>query len=1013
MAHKHSVYDTDLHFKIDNVTRNITSESGKVILMQNDHNSERFTFEIPRMVDGHDMSVCNLVEVHYINTDSANKRNQMKDVYPITDLQISPYSDDVVIGSWLISQNATMYAGTLHFLIRYACIADDNTTIDYQWFTNIYSVITIAKGIYNTDVVTDEGDSDTLAAWKAEVMAMVQPHVDSAAASAAAAANSESEAYSSANKAKLSELTASTYESYARGSADRAAKSETEAKASETKAAVSEENARASEVNAKYSEEYAANAVAQIDNLNDEVLENLREVSDAVDEYNARIGNTTFTVNLETGELEYESPDYIFYVNEETGNLEWETLHEHSNAAEALVEDIRTEKSDAIVLTASGESIVVNNSSNDQLRGLRIFGRTEQLTTTGKNLFNINADVAADYVTYMRDGDSVTITTGSELNADGYARLMFENIRVDSGKTYTISFDTDSTADVTVGWYGCAKTANLSGKTRYAVILSDITTATFSVGLLVPNITIKFSNIQIEEGTVETSYEPYTGGVASPSPSYRQRLKSIGVGKNLLQNTAKNLTYGGVTFTINDDGSVIANGTATEILFFKINSIELKKGVSYILSGCPANGNNATYSIKVDMADGSALDYGAGVTIVGDGRKDCPVNLRITQGTKVNNLVFKPMIRYADIEDGAYESYGKDDIEVGALGKNLLPNTAETRTIYGVTFTVNNDKSVTVNGTHTNAGNSDFYLFGGVADNGEYLSIPKGSIANFAGLKDSGVEIIVRVKGGTFISGNNLTDRFAERDYQLYGVFLRVNGGKTITNRTIYPLIYHADGDSTYEPYKEPQTLTALTPNGLPGIKVTDASLATYTDANGQMWCADEIDFERGVYVQRVNNVSLIASVFSYSSYKALGNCARVMLSFKDEKNYGLVKAHGISNTLRFIESFSEDTPHCYVTGNIIWVFVPIAELTEETHVGVYNYLSEKGTEFQYILATPIERSLSKEELAAYKSLHTNYPTTNVINDSGAYMELKYNADVKSYIDFKMEELRALLTVNK
>ena len=73
MSHIHSVYDGDTHFKIDPVTRQIENTSGKVILMQNDHNSERFTFEIPRTIDGHDMSQCNAVEVHYINIDAKDK----------------------------------------------------------------------------------------------------------------------------------------------------------------------------------------------------------------------------------------------------------------------------------------------------------------------------------------------------------------------------------------------------------------------------------------------------------------------------------------------------------------------------------------------------------------------------------------------------------------------------------------------------------------------------------------------------------------------------------------------------------------------------------------------------------------------------------------------------------------------------------------------------------------------------------------------------------------------------
>ena len=45
------------------------------------------------------------------------------------------------------------------------------------------------------------------------------------------------------------------------------------------------------------------------------------------------------------------------------------------------------------------------------------------------------------------------------------------------------------------------------------------------------------------------------------------------------------------------------------------------------------------------------------------------------------------------------------------------------------------------------------------------------------------------------------------------------------------------------------QKFSVSTPNGLSGIKVTNAAIANYTDANGQMWVVDEIDLERGVYV--------------------------------------------------------------------------------------------------------------------------------------------------------------------
>lgn len=162
MAHLHSVYDGDTHFIIDPITRKIKNTTSKVVLMQNDHNSERFTFELPRYIDGHDMSICNKVEVHYINIDAKDK-TQTNGIYTVTDLQLSPDSEDIVICSWLISQNATKRAGSLNFVLRYACL--DGTTIEYQWFTDIHSGVSVAASISNTETVLEEYH-DVLEQWK-------------------------------------------------------------------------------------------------------------------------------------------------------------------------------------------------------------------------------------------------------------------------------------------------------------------------------------------------------------------------------------------------------------------------------------------------------------------------------------------------------------------------------------------------------------------------------------------------------------------------------------------------------------------------------------------------------------------------------------------------------------------------------------------------------------------------------------------------------------------------------
>ena len=171
MAHMHQttdVKDTDRHLRIDPVSRNILNESGKIVLMQNDHNSERFTFDIPRYIDGHDMSLCNVVQIHYINKDSKNQY-QNSDIYLVDDLRVSPKSDDIVTGSWLVSMNATTFSGSLDFIVRFACITA-NSIIEYQWFSNICSLITVQRGILNIDTVTNFDDRDILEAWKKEIL---------------------------------------------------------------------------------------------------------------------------------------------------------------------------------------------------------------------------------------------------------------------------------------------------------------------------------------------------------------------------------------------------------------------------------------------------------------------------------------------------------------------------------------------------------------------------------------------------------------------------------------------------------------------------------------------------------------------------------------------------------------------------------------------------------------------------------------------------------------------------
>jgi hypothetical protein len=162
MAHKHVVVDTDTHFTIDKATREISTKSGNAIIMQYDHNSERFTFDLPRMIDGHDMMQCNQVQVHYINI-GATEEETNADVYDVVDLAVSTEDENTVVLSWLISGNATKFAGVLNFLIKFNCVVDG--VVEYAWNTAIYNSVTVSNGMNNGEAIAEEY-SDILAAWE-------------------------------------------------------------------------------------------------------------------------------------------------------------------------------------------------------------------------------------------------------------------------------------------------------------------------------------------------------------------------------------------------------------------------------------------------------------------------------------------------------------------------------------------------------------------------------------------------------------------------------------------------------------------------------------------------------------------------------------------------------------------------------------------------------------------------------------------------------------------------------
>lgn len=137
------------------------------------------------------------------------------------------------------------------------------------------------------------------------------------------------------------------------------------------------------------------------------------------------------------------------------------------------------------------------------------------------------------------------------------------------------------------------------------------------------------------------------------------------VGQNLITYPyySKSSTNNGITWTVNDDGTVTANGTATRESAFNIVSpfdpkdrkmLELNQ--TYVLSDGTSdktktyiqfvrfNASNNTYDYRINSRDGSNTWTASNKNLLYYG-----IRLIVTNGSTVNNVTFKPMFEIGSI----------------------------------------------------------------------------------------------------------------------------------------------------------------------------------------------------------------------------------------------------------------------------------------------------------------------------------------------------------------------------
>lgn len=283
--------------------------------------------------------------------------------------------------------------------------------------------------------------------------------------------------------------------------------------------------------------------------------------------------------------------------------------------------------------SASGEAVRLSDiAPNEHTLGVKVSGR---------NLFDKdNANIIIGYP------DAENVINGASSTRSVYIPCA-PNATYTVSKTLTARFAVAFTDDIPS--IGVAVTGRVQNNTASSITTTSGINSRYIVVWLyhvdLDTTTIKINEVlttlQIELGSTATSYTPYITDFSGVT------LKRYG--KNLLpypyKNTNIDYTFNGINYKVKSDGTIVLNGTANEQSYFILGGLVLNKGV-YYLSGCPSGGQGPTYSIyfQYDNFSYYKADYGSGVKININEKKNCAVAITIGKNTAVSNLIFKPML---------------------------------------------------------------------------------------------------------------------------------------------------------------------------------------------------------------------------------------------------------------------------------------------------------------------------------------------------------------------------------
>ena len=541
----------------------------------------------------------------------------------------------------------------------------------------------------------------------------------------------------------------------------------------------------------------------------------------------------------------------------------------------------------------------------------------------------------------------------------------------------------------------------------------------------------KFYTNNLGESYVADSDDGYMRNVVFRGKSEQFQT----TGKNLLP-SINNTVNNGITYTVNEDGGITVSGTATSNsnLFFAYQEALPFPAGEYIISGMTDNNN--FYFAAYDGQDNSGSRLpdvkasGEHKVVLTSGFIYKP-RLVVLNGTTVDNVTVYPMIRRADITDSAFEPY------TGGKASPSHEYPQEIKSVENFEAKVMGNQLFDMNRPIDKSANASCQIDQGVIKVVDELTEKPDPVVpvyhwvewelDISELKDC-THLTISVNKVTKLGSCSplveLASYSDDGESKLASVGVNTSGGSATLSlegaSRVCVLAYATCNTSyvanycTYEgimvnvgtepmpwqPYTAPQTITV--PYTLRGLKSSKDWMYTYVDKDGQYWYGDEIDFDRGVFVQRINKVTLVGNeTYGYYKNEKLPNGVESILTVQLP-----LRADGTSMRNG---SFCDKAINCnnitsqYYHGNFGIALgggnamfsiegLPTGDNSSEYREFAKAWFAEHPTTLVYPLITPIEIPLSKAELEAYRALMTRRGGTNIY--------LSSDGDLLPYIDF-------------